>query len=99
LKTHEQISISESHETDVLDEDMFQYHLIVWNDDINTFEWVTKTLIEVCDHDQEQAEQCTLIIHYKGKCSVKTGEYEKLKPMCDGITDRGIGATIEELVS
>lgn len=75
------------------------YHLIVWNDDVNTFDWVIKALMDICGHEQEQAEQCTLIIHYKGKCSVKTGDYETLKPMCEGITDRGIGATIEELVS
>lgn len=99
MKPHEHIRITEEHDVDVMDEDMFQYHLIVWNDEINTFEWVIKTLIEVCNHDKEQAEQCTLIIHNKGKCSVKTGEYDTLKPLCDGITDRGIGATIEELVS
>ncbi len=99
MNTHEQINTKEFQEVDVLDEDQFQYHLIVWNDDINTFEWVTKTLIEICGHEKEQAEQCTLIIHNKGKCSVKAGDYEILKPLCDGITDRGIGATIEELVS
>jgi ATP-dependent Clp protease adaptor protein ClpS len=99
LKPHEHITTREEHDVDVMDDEMFQYHLIVWNDEINTFEWVIKTLIEVCNHDKEQAEQCTLIIHNKGKCSVKTGEYDTLKPLCDGITDRGIGATIEELVS
>ena len=71
--------------------------LIVWNDDVNTFEWVIETLIEVCGHDQEQAEQCSYLIHYKGKCAVKKGAYEELKSMCDAITDRGIGATIEIL--
>jgi ATP-dependent Clp protease adaptor protein ClpS len=89
----------ESSEIDVLDEQSSRYHLIVWNDEVNTFEWVIQCLIEVCGHEQEQAEQCTLIIHHKGKCSVKTGTYEQLKPMCNGVTDRGIGATIEELVS
>lgn len=69
--------------------------LIVWNDDVNTFEWVIETLIEVCGHSQEQAEQCAIIIDSKGKYAVKEGSYEQLKPMCDAITDRGIGATIE----
>lgn len=74
------------------------YSLIVWNDDVNTFDHVIETLIEVCSHTPEQAEQCSLIVHYKGKCSVKQGDYETLKPMCDAITERGIGATIEMMV-
>lgn len=95
----EHISTEEAQDVEVLDLVEDAYHLIVWNDDVNTFDWVIKALIEVCGHEQEQAEQCTLIIHNKGKCSVKTGNYETLKPMCEGITNRGIGATIEELVS
>ena len=71
--------------------------LIVWNDEVNTFEWVIETLIEVCHHSTEQAEQCAMIIHTQGKYGVKRGSYEELKPMCDAITDRGIGATIEVL--
>lgn len=70
-------------------------NLIVWNDDINTFDWVIETLIEVCGHSYEQAEQCSYIIHFQGKYAVKQGSYEELKPMCDAITDRGIGATVE----
>ncbi|OWY22449.1 ATP-dependent Clp protease adaptor ClpS [Sphingobacteriales bacterium UPWRP_1] len=69
--------------------------LIVHNDDFNTFDWVIKTLIEVCRHTPEQAEQCSLIIHYKGKCVVKEGTEEQLKPMREAIVDRGIGATLE----
>jgi ATP-dependent Clp protease adaptor protein ClpS len=74
-------------------------NLIVWNDEVNTFEWVIETLVEVCDHSHEQAEQCAYIIHYQGKYAVKNGVYDDLKPMCDAITDRGIGATIETLVN
>src|SRR6476620_5900993 len=69
--------------------------LIVWNDDVNTFEWVIETLIEVCGHSPEQAEQCSYFIHFKGKYAVKEGSYDELKPQCDAITERGIGATIE----
>ena len=58
---------------------------------------VIKTLMEVCKHEREQAEQCAMFIHYKGKYGVKHGSYEELKPMCEAITDRGIGATVEEL--
>ena len=69
--------------------------LIVWNDEVNSFDWVIETLVEVCGHSPEQAEQCAIIIDSKGKYAVKVGSYDTLKPMCDAITDRGIGATIE----
>lgn len=69
--------------------------LVVWNDEVNTFEWVIETLVEVCGHSQEQAEQCSYIIHYQGKYAVKQGSFDDLKPMCEAITDRGINATVE----
>ena len=71
------------------------YSLIVWNDEVNTFEWVIETLIQVCHHTQEQAEQCAFLVHTKGKYAVKKGSYETLKPQCDAITERAIGATLE----
>jgi ATP-dependent Clp protease adaptor protein ClpS len=86
-------------ETDVLTESTTGYNLILWNDEVNTFEWVIETLIEICGHSAEQAEQCAMLIHHKGKYAVKTGSYEVLKPQCDAINDRLINATIEELVS
>ncbi len=82
-------------ETDVLTSNDEPYSLIVWNDEVNTFEWVIETLVEVCGHTTEQAEQCAYLIHYKGKYAVKNGDYDELKPYCDAITERGIGATIE----
>ena len=87
----------ESEETDLLTAIENTYHLIVWNDDVTTFDWVIETLMEICGHTHEQAEQCAMIIHTKGKYSVKEGGYDHLKPMCDAITERGIGATIEIL--
>jgi len=81
--------------TDVATELASSYSLVVWNDEVNTFEWVIETLIEVCAHSIEQAEQCAMLIHTQGKYAVKKGEYDTLKPMCDAITERGIGATIE----
>lgn len=69
--------------------------LIVHNDEFNTFDHVINTLIKVCKHDQHQAEQCTYIIHFKGKCSVKEGSYKQLKPMREGIIEAGIKATID----
>jgi ATP-dependent Clp protease adaptor protein ClpS len=82
-------------DTDVITELEKQFSLIVWNDEVNTFEWVIETLIDICNHLPEQAEQCAFLIHTKGKYAVKHGDYDDLKPMCDAITDRGIGATIE----
>ncbi|MHA4811830.1 ATP-dependent Clp protease adaptor ClpS [Flavitalea flava] len=82
-------------DTEVLTDSDDPFSLIVWNDEVNTFEWVIETLMEVCGQTVEQAEQCAMIIHSKGKYSVKRGSYEVLKPICDAITDRGIGATIE----
>jgi ATP-dependent Clp protease adaptor protein ClpS len=68
--------------------------LIVFNDDFNTFDHVIQTLIRVCKHTTEQAEQCTWLIHYKGKCAVKSGSMEELKPMREAICDAGIDARI-----
>jgi ATP-dependent Clp protease adaptor protein ClpS len=69
-------------------------NLVVYNDDYNTFEHVIETLIRVCRHSTEQAEQCTLIIHHQGKCSVKKGSVSKLKPMKEAICDVGIDARV-----
>jgi len=88
----------EQEDVDVLTDVTSPYTLIVWNDEVNTFEWVIETLIAVCGHSEEQAEQCAYIIHFQGKYAVKKGDYETLKPMCDAITERGIGATIEMAV-
>lgn len=68
--------------------------LIVFNDDFNTFAHVIETLIRVCEHTAEQAEQCTLIIHHNGKCVVKSGSFEFLKPMRQAICEAGIDARI-----
>lgn len=68
--------------------------LMVFNDDVNTFDHVINTLIRVCKHSAEQAEQCAMIIHYKGKCSVKKGEFKFLKPMQEAICDAGIDARV-----
>jgi len=86
-------------EIDVLTSVEEPCNLIVWNDEVNTFEWVIDTLMEICGHSHEQAEQCAYIIHLHGKYAVKQGGYEKLKPMREAIIDRGINATIEEMVA
>ena len=68
--------------------------LIVFNDDVNTFDHVIETLIDVCEHTMEQAEQCTMIIHYRGKCSVILGSFDELVPMREQICNRGIQAEV-----
>ncbi|HEX7903554.1 MAG TPA: ATP-dependent Clp protease adaptor ClpS [Chitinophagaceae bacterium] len=96
--TKTEIATDNRNDTDVLTSVEEPYNLVIWNDEVNTFEWVIETLIEVCGHSHEQAEQCAYIIHFQGKYAVKQGGYDDLKPMCDAITDRGIGATIEVMV-
>jgi len=86
----------QNEEVSLLENTDHERQLIVHNDDVNTFDWVIKSLIEICDHELIQAEQCTLIIHNAGKCAVKHGSYDSLKPMKDGLTDRGLSATINE---
>lgn len=75
----------------------FPYRLLVWNDDVNTFDWVIQSLVEVCGHTTEQAEQCALIIHFSGKYAVKEGDFEEIRPMCEALLDRGISATVEQV--
>jgi ATP-dependent Clp protease adaptor protein ClpS len=69
--------------------------LIIYNDDFNTFDHVIDSLIKVCEHSPVQAEQCTWIIHFNGKCQVKRGEYDTLEPLCTALLDRGLSAVIE----
>ena len=70
------------------------YSLVLYNDDVNTFDHVIDTLMRVCDHTLEQAKQCSIIVHYKGKCSVKSGSYSDLKPRCTKLLEAGLSAEI-----
>ncbi|HEY9222340.1 MAG TPA: ATP-dependent Clp protease adaptor ClpS [Lutibacter sp.] len=79
---------------DVLEKEVNLHEIILFNDDVNTFDFVIDCLIEICDHTAEQAEQCALLVHYKGKCAVKTGEYDELKPRCTQLLTRGLSAEI-----
>lgn len=86
VKTRERVSVKET--TSINNE------IIVYNDDVNTFDHVIDTLMRVCDHTPEQAEQCSLIVHYNGKCTVKTGPLDKLKPQCIQLLEAGLSAEI-----
>jgi ATP-dependent Clp protease adaptor protein ClpS len=89
-------SHQEQHDFSVVEEVVIEHEkdLVVYNDDVNTFQHVIETLIRVCKHSTEQAEQCTYIIHYKGKCAVKQGSFDELKPMKESICEAGIDAKI-----
>ena len=69
--------------------------LILYNDDLNTFDFVIQTLIDVCKHDPIQAEQCSIIVHFKGKCAVKSGDYSELNPLKAEMLTRGLSCVIE----
>ena len=68
--------------------------IVLFNDEVNTFDHVIETLVDVCKHSYEQAEQCSLLVHYKGKCTVKTGTYEALEPQCSQLLKAGLSAEI-----
>jgi len=83
-------------EEDVLldEETVKQNEIVLYNDDVNTFDHVIDLLISACDHIPEQAEQCAIIVHYKGKCTVKTGDFDDLKPRCSKLLNAGLSAEI-----
>lgn len=70
------------------------HEIVLYNDDVNTFDHVIDTLMIVCEHTAEQAEQCAILVHYKGKCTVKTGSYDELKPKCTQLLQAGLSAEI-----
>ncbi len=79
---------------DILDKKVEQHEIVLHNDDVNTFDFVIEALIDVCEHTLIQAEQCTILVHYKGKASVKSGAYNELKSRCSKLLDLGLSAEI-----
>ena len=84
--------IQEEHDVSTLEQS--NNEIVVYNDDVNTFDHVIDTLIYACDHTPEQAEQCTILVHYKGQCTVKTGAYKELEPRCTMLLEAGLSAEI-----
>lgn len=82
-------------EVDVLEKLVDQFKIVLYNDEVNTFDFVIDALISVCEHEPIQAEQCTLLVHFKGKCDVKSGDFDFLEPICSALLDRGLTAQIE----
>lgn len=87
-----QTNYSEDEQTNTIE--IEKRSLVLHNDDYHTFDYVIESLIEICKHNPEQAIQCTYLIHYKGKCDVKNGTYELLKPMKEALIEKGLNATI-----
>ena len=81
--------------TDPKEDTRNENFLILHNDDVHTFDYVIDALIEICEHGYEQAAQCTILVHYKGKCDVKKGSFASLKPMKDALIERELNATID----
>ena len=81
-------------ETSVLEAIGINNEIVLYNDDVNTFDHVIDTLVRVCNHTSEQAEQCAILVHYKGKCTVKTGAFDELKPQCTQLLEAGLSAEI-----
>lgn len=79
---------------DLQEKKVDQYEIVLHNDDVNTFDFVIDALMDVCEHTLIQAEQCTILVHYKGKASVKSGTYNELKPTCSKLLDLGLSAEI-----
>lgn len=83
-------------ETDVLVDDEHSKKIVLYDDDFNTFDFVIRCLVKYCKHTVEQAEQCATIVHTKGKCSIKDGDYDTLRPIRDALTENGLDAKIED---
>ena len=84
----------QSEEVLLEEEALKQNEIVLFNDEVNTFDHVIDTLVSVCEHTPEQAEQCSLIVHYNGKCTVKTGEFKDLEPRCSKLLQAGLSAEI-----
>ena len=91
------MSTKEKELEEVLLEESLNNHneIVLFNDEVNTFDHVINTLIYACEHTPEQAEQCSIIVHYKGKCTVKTGPLDELEPRCSMLLDAGLSAEIQ----
>ncbi len=81
-------------EVAILEQEVHQHEIVLHNDDVNTFDHVIHSLVTVCDHTTEQAEQCATLVHYKGKCTVKSGEYKDLEPRCSKLLQLGLSAEL-----
>ncbi|MCF8254669.1 MAG: ATP-dependent Clp protease adaptor ClpS [Bacteroidia bacterium] len=82
-------------EVDLLEETTDMFQVVLYNDDVNTFDWVIECLVDICEHDELQAEQCALLVHFKGKASVKKGELGQMNSICQALCDSDLSAVVE----
>ncbi|MCX6329357.1 MAG: ATP-dependent Clp protease adaptor ClpS [Bacteroidia bacterium] len=82
------------HKNKNLKKDDETYSLILYNDNINTFDHVIKSLVEVCGHNFIQAEQCALIVHLRGSYEVKKGSKELLNAMSKSLNIKGLTSIV-----
>jgi ATP-dependent Clp protease adaptor protein ClpS len=94
MMTNNYTDTEELLELDVITKEKKENKIILFNDDVNTFEWVIECLTKYCGHDTIQAEQCATLVHYTGKCAVKQGPINKLKPICEALLEKGLSAEI-----
>jgi len=95
LPLNQEVEVAPEEEVEVIEQKDNFHQIILFNDEVNTFDFVIECLIEVCEHAPEQAEQCTFLVHHKGKCEVKTGPITDLKPRCKELLRRGLTAEIQ----
>ncbi|MFV0237828.1 MAG: ATP-dependent Clp protease adaptor ClpS [Flavobacteriales bacterium] len=88
------MNTQEKEEAQLLEQNSQSYKIVLHNDDFNTFDFVIESLIEICEHSAIQAQQCTMLIHYRGKCEVKTGDLDDLKLRCSELLKRGLSAEL-----
>lgn len=84
----------EQTEGSILEQELTAHELVLFNDDVNTFDWVIESLIDVCEHEEIQAEQCAHIVHFKGKCGVKSGDFDTLEPLHRELSSRNLSVEI-----
>ncbi|MCF6213538.1 MAG: ATP-dependent Clp protease adaptor ClpS [Flavobacteriaceae bacterium] len=86
--------IKKQENLDVLEQKERLYNIVLFNDDVHSFDFVIEMLIKVCEHSSVQAEQCSIIVHNNGKCTVKTGTFRELRPRCSKLLEAGLSAEI-----
>lgn len=95
MKNNTQIDVEVSEEVEAAIKELLNNKIILWNDEVNSFEHVIECLVEYCKHGPHQAEQCATIVHFNGKCDIKSGSYEELEPIATVLLENGLSVTIE----
>ncbi|MDP4187452.1 MAG: ATP-dependent Clp protease adaptor ClpS [Bacteroidota bacterium] len=95
MKNKDNIQEKKFFEDEIVPEPRDLKSLVLHNDDIHTFEYVIHTLVRVCNHNLFQAEQCAYLVHFTGRCDVKKGSLELLRPIKNELINSGLIVSIE----